>query len=465
MKTRARESAQQVNKGPASDLAKPKQLATGIVDNRASTFQERQQIEGIQTSPQAMLQRKQMEKTFGTAFRGAMEEDEELLQGRPDKTRGKADVAEQSKNKTGLPDRLKLGIEQLSGVDMSAVRVHRNSDKPAQLDALAYTRGNDIYLGSGQEQHLPHEAWHVVQQAQGRVKPTRRVSGENVNDDASLEKEAEQMGAEALVRARAPDSSQAQRYRSSAGNSESVGQRIVQLNGKPTITHSTTSTAPDGSPDTRTKVGVGEEVIFNGSAAGKWSTTGGTAGPPGNSNTFTWTAPDRVAAAAIRLSVGGKDRSVWMNVIEPASITATKNSEIAIPPGTAGAGMRLTFNYHPKTVSFGNVEAREVSGPATNITGYYDKHYSENNLKHDSGDTFYPINADNTDSAEDTASTTDPHTPYENGTFDWVIPNRFKVKTEGGDGKEFTKVTQAFTIDATGKVKVTKAGAEVERSP
>jgi hypothetical protein len=24
----------------------------------------------------------------------------------------------------------------------------------------------------GQEQHLPHEAWHVVQQKQGRVKPT-----------------------------------------------------------------------------------------------------------------------------------------------------------------------------------------------------------------------------------------------------------------------------------------------------
>jgi len=50
--------------------------------------------------------------------------------------------------------------------------VHYNSDKPAQLQAHAYAQGTDIHLASGQEKHLPHEAWHVVQQKQGRVKPT-----------------------------------------------------------------------------------------------------------------------------------------------------------------------------------------------------------------------------------------------------------------------------------------------------
>lgn len=50
--------------------------------------------------------------------------------------------------------------------------MHYNSSRPAQLQALAYAQGSDIHLGPGQERHLPHEAWHGVQQAQGRVQPT-----------------------------------------------------------------------------------------------------------------------------------------------------------------------------------------------------------------------------------------------------------------------------------------------------
>lgn len=102
-------------------------------------------------------------------------------------------------NKTGLPDRLKSGVEQLSGTDMSDVRVHYHSSKPAQFKALAYAQGNDIHLGAGQEQHLPHEAWHVVQQKQGRVTPTRQWKGVELNDDQGLEKEADVMGDKALA--------------------------------------------------------------------------------------------------------------------------------------------------------------------------------------------------------------------------------------------------------------------------
>jgi hypothetical protein len=101
-------------------------------------------------------------------------------------------------NKTGLPDSLKTGIENLSGYSMDDVKVHYNSHKPAQLQAHAYTQGTDIHVGSGQERHLPHEAWHVVQQKQGRVKPTMQMKGKvNVNDSAWLEKEADEMGARA----------------------------------------------------------------------------------------------------------------------------------------------------------------------------------------------------------------------------------------------------------------------------
>ncbi len=117
-----------------------------------------------------------------------------------DKKAAKDLVAIQKKaiNKTGLPDHLKTGIESLSGYSMDDVKVHYNSSKPAQLNAHAYAQGNQIHLASGQEKHLPHEAWHVVQQKQGRVSPTTQVNGAAVNDSASLEKEADVMGGKAL---------------------------------------------------------------------------------------------------------------------------------------------------------------------------------------------------------------------------------------------------------------------------
>jgi hypothetical protein len=102
-------------------------------------------------------------------------------------------------NETGLPDHLKAGIEAVSGLDMDDVQVHYNSPKPIQLQALAYTQGSDIHIAPGQEKHLPHEAWHVAQQKQGRVKPTKQLKGNiSINDDAGLEKEAIVMGDRAL---------------------------------------------------------------------------------------------------------------------------------------------------------------------------------------------------------------------------------------------------------------------------
>jgi hypothetical protein len=107
----------------------------------------------------------------------------------------------QRAGRTGLPDSLRTGIELLSGRSMDGVKVHRNSPKPAQLGANAYAQGRDIYLAPGQDRHLPHEAWHLVQQAEGRVRPTRQMhGGVPVNDDSALEREADAMGAAALKR-------------------------------------------------------------------------------------------------------------------------------------------------------------------------------------------------------------------------------------------------------------------------
>ncbi len=104
------------------------------------------------------------------------------------------DPVQRAENHTGMPDSLKGGIEQLSGMDMSGVRVHYNSPEPAQIQAHAFTRGQDIHVGPGQERHLPHEGWHVVQQMQGRVRPTTRAGGVEINDNPGLEQEADRLG-------------------------------------------------------------------------------------------------------------------------------------------------------------------------------------------------------------------------------------------------------------------------------
>ena len=124
-------------------------------------------------------------------------EEEEPLQGKFATIQREEDT--QSPNHTGMPDNLKTGIENMSGYSMDDVKVHYNSPKPAAIQAHAYAQGADIHVASGQEKHLPHEAWHVVQQKQGRVQPTLQMK-ENipVNDDAGLEHEADVMGAKAL---------------------------------------------------------------------------------------------------------------------------------------------------------------------------------------------------------------------------------------------------------------------------
>lgn len=99
-----------------------------------------------------------------------------------------------------LPAPLRAGIEALSGLSMAHVQVHHGSPEPARVGAEAFAQGSKIHLAPGQDHHLPHDAWHIVQQAQGRVRPTRQLAGgPPVNDEAGLEREADAMGARALA--------------------------------------------------------------------------------------------------------------------------------------------------------------------------------------------------------------------------------------------------------------------------
>lgn len=107
-------------------------------------------------------------------------------------------VDERAINRTGLPNRLKSGMESISGLNLDPVRVFYNSNKPATIQAHGFTQGNHIHLAPGQERHLPHELGHVVQQMQSRVKPTGSIAEMSLNDSPALENEASQLGVKAL---------------------------------------------------------------------------------------------------------------------------------------------------------------------------------------------------------------------------------------------------------------------------
>ncbi|MEK7322153.1 MAG: C2 family cysteine protease [Pseudomonadota bacterium] len=153
-----------------------------IIESSPQAAKQAQLTARISASPAMAAQRK---------FMDMVDDDPRQIAQRKTEPAGKP-------NDTGLPDNLKSGIESLSGMSMDNVKVHYNSLQPAQLNALAYTQASDIHVATGQERHLPHEAWHVVQQAQGRVKPTVRMKDAVlINDDKTLEHEADVMGSKA----------------------------------------------------------------------------------------------------------------------------------------------------------------------------------------------------------------------------------------------------------------------------
>jgi hypothetical protein len=179
-----RSAAAHVAPGPAAALAplgSPRLLAQRHALQRVG-LEEEEPLQGAGMEEEEPLQGAALEEE--EPLQGAGLEEEEPLQGH------------------GLPPALAAGVQQLAGVAVDDVRVHRGSARPAEVGAAAFAQGADIHLAPGQERHLPHEAWHVAQQRQGRVAPTTTVAGVPVNDNPALEAEADRMGVQALAAGR-----------------------------------------------------------------------------------------------------------------------------------------------------------------------------------------------------------------------------------------------------------------------
>ncbi|WP_054974310.1 DUF4157 domain-containing protein [Paenibacillus sp. A3] len=149
----------------------------------------------------------------GTAQRTVMEEDElQMKSAAPaqrmameeDELQMKSAAPPVQRKGEGMPEPVRAKMEQAFGTDFSDVRVH-TGNQAEQVGALAYAQGDDIHFAPGQynpetskgQELLGHELAHVVQQKQGRVKPTTEVNGVAVNADPSLEREADQWGIKA----------------------------------------------------------------------------------------------------------------------------------------------------------------------------------------------------------------------------------------------------------------------------
>ena len=163
--------------GPLSALQR--RADESAVAQRLRDVQSLADRSAIQRAAEA-VEVEEEEPVQGKLLQAAGLEEEEPLQGKllqPAAMDEEEPLQAKAENASGLPGRLKAGIEALSGVSTDGVRVHPNSAAPAGVNAHAYAQGTDIHLAPGQERHLPHEAWHVVQQRRaGCSRRSRRTA-------------------------------------------------------------------------------------------------------------------------------------------------------------------------------------------------------------------------------------------------------------------------------------------------
>ena len=111
----------------------------------------------------------------------------------------------QRKRNPDLPEDVQTNMEDAYGHDFSNVKIHPDSDSAEEMDARAYTKGDDVHFAPGEfdpgsetgQDLIGHEFAHIAQQREGRVQTTTMEDGNAVNDNQSLEEEADEMSARA----------------------------------------------------------------------------------------------------------------------------------------------------------------------------------------------------------------------------------------------------------------------------
>jgi hypothetical protein len=146
-----------------------------------------------------------MMKPASDIQRQPIEEEEEMLQGKPDESQlpvvaedmeAQIDAARGSGQP--LPDSVRGSLEPHFGHDFSQVRVHTDAEADKlsrQLDAEAFTTGRDVFFREGAYQPdsangkglIAHELTHVVQQSAVEAIQEKPVAIESQRDTLSIQ--------------------------------------------------------------------------------------------------------------------------------------------------------------------------------------------------------------------------------------------------------------------------------------
>ena len=226
--------------------------------------------------------------------------------------------------------------------------------------------------------------------------------------------------------------------------------------------------APDGTPNDRTTVGLGEQVMMTPSVASQWEVDDGTISPDltGNTEAVIWTAPSypgTFGVKAVPESPADADPGeVTMNVIYPKSVSLASHSDSIYPAHNAGSGFIAAVTVQPTSVSFAGTEIRESSAPAV-ADGFY---YAQNGAEHPAGAWFVVDNSNN--GISDTVGVRYPGypPPFSEGRFRWTIPQYFRGPgSTSSTGAPFDSSAHLQVMAADGTETTSKQGATRTRRP
>jgi hypothetical protein len=170
----------------------------------------------------------------------------------------------------------------------------------------------------------------------------------------------------------------------------------------------------------------------------------------------------------------GIEHTITFNVVEPTGESAVKENDLdlaglgGITAQQQGAGMILRITLLPDDVSFQYLKVRELSGPASNESGYF-LQYTGGDRSHTADPEWQEVNESN--QYGDTASFFDWPKINVNGTlqwtsgsYEWDIPVRWKI--EGKQEHNLPNRTQKHEITgADGSSTETKLGQSASRTP
>ncbi|MFO8009690.1 MAG: DUF4157 domain-containing protein [Dehalococcoidia bacterium] len=141
-------------------------VGEAIAEAVGNQTQRQEEEEELQMKVQRQMPEEEEEMLQGKAVDPRVPEVSDEIEGRIDSARGSGQV---------MPENVRDTVESQMGYDLSGVRLHTDSESSQiseQLNARAFTTGNDIFFRAGEYQPetgegrklLGHELTHVVQQ-------------------------------------------------------------------------------------------------------------------------------------------------------------------------------------------------------------------------------------------------------------------------------------------------------------